>query len=53
VLGIDAPELIAACRDSLSSGFSLLDPSLPAQGHFTRRWNLRVNATIVPGSNDA
>ncbi len=52
VLGIDALELIAACLERLSSGFSLLDPSLPAQGHFTRRWNLRLNATIVPGSND-
>lgn len=53
VLGIDAPELIAACGDRLSSGFSLLDPSLPHRGHFTRRWNLRLNATILPGSHDS
>ena len=52
VLGLDAPELIAACRDRLSSGFSLLDPSLPAQGRYTRRWRLRLNGTIVPGSRD-
>ena len=52
VLGIDVPELIAACLERLSSGFSLLDPSLPATGRFTRRWNLRLNGTIVPGSRD-
>jgi predicted transcriptional regulator of viral defense system len=52
VLSIDAPELVAACLERLSSGFSLLDPSLPPAGRFTRRWNLRLNGTIVPGSRD-
>ncbi len=47
-LRIDAPELVEACRDRLSSGFSLLDPSMPGTGRFVRRWNLRLNAHISP-----
>ena len=52
-LGLRTPELMAACHERVSSGFGLLDPSLPAQGRFVRRWNLRLNATIAPGSSDA
>jgi len=51
-LGVEAPELIAACRERLSSGFSLLDPSVPAGGRFVRRWNLRLNATVAAGGAD-
>ncbi len=43
-----APVLIKASKTGVSSGISLLDPSLPARGPILTRWNLRVNATIVP-----
>ena len=46
-LGIKAPALVRACREQLSSGISLLDPSMPGQGPTRRRWNLRLNATIL------
>ena len=47
-LGIDDPELIAASRDRISRGVSLLDPGRPRAGSITSRWNLRVNAVIEP-----
>ncbi len=47
-LGIEAPELVQECRARMSSGMSLLDPSLPRRGPSRRRWNLRLNATILP-----
>ena len=49
-LSIHAPALNQECRASVSSGVSLLDPSLPYQGPVLRRWNLRVNGTIQAGS---
>ena len=45
-LRIDAPELSAACRTSISSGISLLDPSAGAKGPVLRHWNLRINAVL-------
>ena len=45
-LGLDDSELIAACRDRISAGVSLLDPYRAATGSITTRWNLRVNATV-------
>lgn len=45
-LELDAPELTRACLREQSSGFSVLDPALPAEGPVLRRWNLRVNAHI-------
>ena len=46
-LEINAPALVDVCRAGMSSGDSLLDPSLPHQGPVARRWNLRVNAAVV------
>ncbi|HSS79251.1 MAG TPA: type IV toxin-antitoxin system AbiEi family antitoxin [Thermoanaerobaculia bacterium] len=43
---IDAPELSQACREGMSSGVSLLDPSAGTQGPVLKRWNLRINATL-------
>lgn len=40
--------LLEHCRDSMSAGISLLDPSLPARGPQLRRWNLQVNALVSP-----
>ena len=48
VLDIEAPGLVQECRDRISSGMSLLDPKLPRRGHSMRRWNLRLNATVLP-----
>ncbi len=41
--------LIEACRTSMSSGISLLDPGAPPKGRFMRKWNLRINVTIDAG----
>jgi predicted transcriptional regulator of viral defense system len=43
---IDAPDLSEACRESMSSGISLLDPSAGVKGPVLKRWNLRINATL-------
>ena len=48
VLGLDAPDLLRECEFGMSSGISLLDPSLPVRGTSLRRWNLRLNATVLP-----
>lgn len=45
-LGVEAPDVIAACRNGLSEGYSRLDPSGPKRGRLVRRWRLQVNATI-------
>lgn len=45
-LSIDAPDVIAACRNGLSAGYSRLDPTGPKRGRLVRRWRLQVNATI-------
>lgn len=43
---INAPELLAACQERMSSGYSLLDPSAPPKGVRRRRWNLHINVTL-------
>lgn len=50
--GIKAPELVQACLERRSSGFSYLDPTIPHQGHVLRRWNLRVNAHIASSEEE-
>ena len=47
-LDVHAPALLRACESSVSSGVSRLDPSLPNEGPVAWRWNLRLNATVVP-----
>lgn len=44
--GIDAPEVIQACRERRSSGLAALDPSVKVPGRIVRRWRLRVNVTL-------
>lgn len=46
ILGLDRPGETETCRSRLSAGVSLLDPSAPANGSITKRWNLRINAKI-------
>lgn len=45
-LNIKAPELLRYCTKNISSGFSLLDPSVESKGSFNTKWNLRINVTI-------
>lgn len=45
-LDLPAPVLLQECKRSMSSGISLLDPSMPAQGPAMRRWNLRANGKV-------
>jgi predicted transcriptional regulator of viral defense system len=45
-LTIDAPELTKACREGMSAGISLLDPSAGTKGPVLKRWNLRINVTL-------
>lgn len=47
-LGQKRPDLIAACQERISSGFALLDPDGPADGHYLTRWGLRVNVRLGP-----
>lgn len=41
-----ASGLLAACEERVSSGYPLLDPSQPRQGHRVRRWRLVINADV-------
>lgn len=45
-LHIDAPALADSCRESMSSGISLLDPNAGFKGPVLKRWNLRINVTL-------
>ena len=45
-LNIDAPALKEKCMKNISAGFSLLDPAVEANGSFSSKWNLRINASV-------
>jgi predicted transcriptional regulator of viral defense system len=45
-LNIDSSKIIELCKENITSGYSILDPSLPRKGKILRRWNLRINALI-------
>jgi predicted transcriptional regulator of viral defense system len=44
--GLDAPKLLAVCRDNISAGYSRLDPNVRTRGRLLRRWNLEINVEI-------
>lgn len=48
-LEIPQPELLEACRNNLSAGYSLFDPSAKRGGSFNRRWGLQVNVNVKRG----
>lgn len=51
-LGIDAPVLIAACKERRSAGLVALDPSIETKGRIVRRWGVRANVTLgTPGGD--
>ncbi len=41
------PELVAASRDRISAGISLLDPDGPRIGRTVSRWGLRINVVLA------
>lgn len=45
-LHLESERLRRACRQGISSGYSLLDPSAPGRGPHLKRWNLRLNVTL-------
>ncbi len=52
-LGISIPRTIQLCREKLSAGLSVLDPSVRAPSRITKRWNLRVNVVIKPTATNS
>jgi len=45
-LGVSIPHTIQVCRERMSAGLSLLDPSVRAPSRITKRWNLRINVSV-------
>ncbi len=43
VFGLETREIRAALMESLSPSYALLDPTLPDEGNYVRRWAVRVN----------
>lgn len=39
--------LLGRCRELQSAGLSALDPAVKARGRIVKRWNLRVNVTLL------
>jgi predicted transcriptional regulator of viral defense system len=48
-LGIMTPAVLRVCRERMSAGVVRLDPSVPARGRRSMRWNLQLNVGIVAG----
>jgi len=46
ISNINVPDIIKKCHKNISSGYSVLDPTIKTKGSFNRRWNLRVNAKV-------
>ncbi len=51
-VGVNAPDLIAACHARRSSGLVALDPSIDAKGRIVRRWGIRANVTLGTAGGD-
>jgi predicted transcriptional regulator of viral defense system len=47
-LSLELPGILAACRDNMSSGYTVLDPTAKTRGRLVRRWNLWANVRIHP-----
>jgi len=48
--GLEAPALLANCRQARSAGYVRLDPDGPARGRLVRRWGLRANVEVPAAS---
>lgn len=42
-----SPELLEICRNRMSTGVSLFEPSGPKSGRIVKRWNLRINVDVL------
>lgn len=47
--GLGKPGLVARCRDRVSAGISLLDPSGPTRGKRVGEWGIRANVLVTRG----
>lgn len=47
LMGIEADELLAACRERRSAGLVSLDPSVKTKGTIVRRWGVRANVPLT------
>ena len=46
ILSLNVPDILQTCRDRMSSGDTVFDPTVARRGRLIRRWNLWVNAQI-------
>lgn len=47
VFEIDAADLMNECKANISTGYTLLDPTLESKGTFNSKWNLRINSDLT------
>ena len=40
---LGTPQVLAGLQESVGSSYALLDPILPRDGRFLRRWRLQLN----------
>jgi len=45
-VGLDAASVLTACREGMSSGLTMLDPSGPRAGRVLRHWGLKLNVRV-------
>ena len=45
-LGLEIPALVTVCQQLMSSGDTVLDPTMKKKGHLLKRWNLWINVRI-------
>ncbi len=46
ILGLEIPALVAVCQQLMSSGDTVIDPTMKKKGRLLKRWNLWINARI-------
>ncbi len=46
ILSLNVPDILQTCRDRMSSGDTVFDPTVARRGRLIRRWNLWVNTQI-------
>jgi len=45
-LGLEIPALVTVCQQMMSSGDTVLDPTMKKKGRLLKRWNLWINVRI-------
>jgi len=46
---LEAHLLLEICKNNVSQGFSMLDPTVTPKGRYIRKWNLRINVNLIEG----